>query len=169
MTIQNERPDERKRKRKRRIIITATASSIIVLLSLCYLTRCFPGARHAETFPPLSKSTPLPTIEYRTLTPLPTLTPTPTVTPQPTATPTPTPHVIIDGDGVNVRAGPSTDYAVIGVMNTGDTAPITGYYGQWWRIDYEGSVGWVATWVVSGQDTNGVPLVGLDAPGESLP
>jgi hypothetical protein len=36
---------------------------------------------------------------------------------------------------------------------------VTGRYGDWWQIDYDGAEGWVAGWVVTAHDTDSVAEV----------
>lgn len=52
---------------------------------------------------------------------------------------------------VNVRSGPSIDFDRIGILEAGDSAPITGMTEtmQWLRIDFRGRPGWVAFFVVN--------------------
>lgn len=74
----------------------------------------------------------------------PTDTRTPTSTPVPeTATPQP-PTVNINGD-INVREGPGTNYAILGVALAGQQYFVVGKnsLGDWWQIDFSGQVGWV--------------------------
>lgn len=83
----------------------------------------------------------------------PTATNTPTPTPPPTATPTvtPTPTATSSSPTVsisrtmNVRAGPGTNYAVVGQATAGDEYPISGRNpaGGWWQIIFGGQYAWV--------------------------
>jgi hypothetical protein len=115
-----------------------------------------------------------------TVVPVPSPTTGPTRTPAPvtptTATPeavipvtgtTPTgtqpPATISATDRVNIRAGPGTDYNVLGVLNPGETAVAVGRSAdsQWIQIKYaaaEGGVAWVAASAVT-----------LNVPVETLP
>jgi hypothetical protein len=61
--------------------------------------------------------------------------------------------------GVNVRSGPGTDFEAIGRLEPGDKAAVTGKYADWWQIDYSGASAWVANWVVTSYDTDGVAEV----------
>ena len=88
-----------------------------------------------------------PTADLPTATPLP-----PTQIP---STPVP-PSIVSGADGVNVRSGPGTDFAKIGFLSPGTVAKVSGRYGDWWQIDYAGTVGWVASWVVSALNVEGV-------------
>ena len=91
----------------------------------------------------------------------------PTATPQvPTqALPTAGPARIVTGvDGVNVRSGPGTDFAKIGLLAPGAEARVIGRHGDWWQIEYAdlsvGSApGWVASWVVTAFNVEDVPEV----------
>ncbi len=88
--------------------------------------------------------------------------PPPTVPPGTTATPTattragtPPPASTVTGasvttlDAVKVRAGPGTDFDVLGFLGTGLTVPATGKDAEppaWWQIEYAGAPdgrGWV--------------------------
>jgi lipoprotein-anchoring transpeptidase ErfK/SrfK len=74
----------------------------------------------------------------------------------PTAAPA---TVVADADGVNVRSGPGTDFAKIGFLSPGAEAKVIGRHGDWWRIDYAGAQAWVASWVVTAFNVEGVPEV----------
>ena len=49
----------------------------------------------------------------------------------------------VKGTGVRVRSGPSTGYSILGAVNTGKTLTVTGVSGNWYRVDYNGSIGYV--------------------------
>lgn len=80
-----------------------------------------------------------------------TATPTVTPTPSPTLTPTPTPTATSQSPTVsisrvmNVRAGPGTNYAILGQAAPGDQYPISGKNpaGGWWQIIFGGQYAWV--------------------------
>jgi uncharacterized protein YraI len=102
---------------------------------------------------------PTPTLETATLTP--------TLTPILTATPTPPPaqaHLTVTAGALNVRSGPGTHYGVIGLLENGQTAEITGRSpdSQWWQISFPGVTdghGWVAARYVEAAFTADVPVV----------
>ncbi|MCI5612247.1 MAG: SH3 domain-containing protein [Roseburia sp.] len=56
--------------------------------------------------------------------------------------------------GLNVRSGPSTDYSVIGTLSNGSKIEVTGESGGWYRFDYNGKDGFVATKYTTTQATN---------------
>jgi uncharacterized protein YgiM (DUF1202 family) len=68
-------------------------------------------------------------------------------------------HCVVDqsaGDVLNVRSGPSTTYPVIGTLAFDATGVSTTGVGaqdemsrMWWEIEYDGSTGWVASWLLS--------------------
>jgi uncharacterized protein YraI len=65
---------------------------------------------------------------------------------------------------VNVRAGPSLTFAVIGQLNEGQIAEIVGKTedGIWWAIKFPGADnqrGWVAAAYVNAQNTADVPVI----------
>ena len=77
----------------------------------------------------------------------PTVTPTPSPTPPPTPTPTATsasPTVSISRV-MNVRAGPGTNYPIVGQASPGERYPISGKNpaGGWWQIIFSGQYAWV--------------------------
>jgi uncharacterized protein YraI len=66
----------------------------------------------------------------------------------------------------NVRSGPSTGFDRIGVLEAGDSAPITGMTEttQWLQIDFQGQTGWVAFFVVNVSGSlEDVPIVDFEA------
>lgn len=91
--------------------------------------------------------------------------PAPTATPaeapaEPTATPTPAAAQATASQGMNVRAGPGTNYQIIGAAQTGDRFTIKGKdpTGAWWQVDYNGRDGWLFGQLVSAQNTDGVAV-----------
>lgn len=56
--------------------------------------------------------------------------------------------------GLNVRSGPSTDYSVIGTLSNGSKIEVTGESGGWYRFDYNGKDGFVATKYTTTQSTD---------------
>ena len=49
----------------------------------------------------------------------------------------------VKGIGVNVRSGPGLNYSSIGSVNTGESYPVTGVSGSWYRVDYKGASGYI--------------------------
>jgi uncharacterized protein YgiM (DUF1202 family) len=92
-----------------------------------------------------------------TYTPLPTDTLLPTSIPAPT--PVPEPMIVAQAGGVNLRSGPGINFAAIGRLEEGQSARVTGRYGDWWQVDYVGAPAWVANWVVTASNTEGVAEV----------
>ena len=66
--------------------------------------------------------------------------------------------------GLNVRSGPSTDYSVIGTLSNGSKIEVTGESGGWYRFDYNGKDGFVATKYTTTQasDSNGSNATAAD-------
>jgi uncharacterized protein YraI len=65
---------------------------------------------------------------------------------------------------VNIRAGPGTEYAVVGTLDQGASAEIVGVSadGLWWAILYNGTQnerGWVAAAYVQASNTANVPVL----------
>lgn len=80
---------------------------------------------------------------------------TATTPPEPTATPS----ITAGSQGVNVRGGPGTNYNILGYLNPGDQAPVTGQYGGWWQVLYEDAPGWVYGEIVTVSNAENVPEV----------
>ena len=105
-------------------------------------------------------------------TPTPTPTEAPTPTPEPTPEPTPVPeyeglsvqpttyynegeqptYTVTDGNNLNMRGGPGTDYDKIGQVpaSTGVTALGTNEDGSWVVVNYNGTYGWLKTEFLNG-------------------
>ncbi|HEC35602.1 MAG TPA: hypothetical protein ENI39_03610 [Anaerolineae bacterium] len=97
------------------------------------------------------------------ISPSPTALLLPTDTPEPTpipATATPVTPIVVAGDsGVNVRGGPGTNYTILGYLQPGGQAQVTGRYGDWWQIQHDGGTGWVFGGIVTAFNTENVPQV----------
>jgi uncharacterized protein YraI len=74
-------------------------------------------------------------------------------------TATPVATLVAGVDGANVRSGPDLAYDRIGYLDPGDSATITGRYGNWFRIAYADADGWVFSGVVTTADAEGVPEI----------
>lgn len=103
--------------------------------------------------------------------------PSPTDTPveepvpaEPTATPTPEAARATASQGMNVRSGPGTNYAILGAAQAGDSFVIKGKdpTGTWWQVDYNGRDGWVFGQLVNAQNTGAV-AVALNIPAPPPP
>jgi hypothetical protein len=93
-------------------------------------------------------------------TPANTSLPTAATVPPPTATATPSsPTVVAQEGGVSVRSGPGTNFAMVGQLEGGASARITGRYEDWWQIDYHGTPAWISDWVVTANNAEDVPEV----------
>jgi hypothetical protein len=140
----------------------------------------------APTFTPAPAQPPA--IVIPTLTPVPAV-PTPTATrvlapanagAQPeTASPDSSaatqpdiePQLVAPGT-VNIRSGPGTNYQVIGALNANAPVQVIGRNqdASWWQIEItDGSIGWVASSVVSASNTENVPAVEAPPPAAAAP
>lgn len=117
------------------------------------------------TQPPPTPQPPTPTATAA----LPTATATETATLEPAVTAEPTTaaaevvirgQVTVHGD-MNVRAGPGTEYPIVGGATLGQEFDVTGKNadGSWWQIDLEGQPGWIFAPYVTAVDTENVPVV----------
>jgi len=117
-----------------------------------------PAAPAPPTPSPATQPTPPPA-------PAPTVepTPAPTEVPQATATPAPTatPGLTVANDFVNLRAGPGTNYDLLGRLSRGQMAQVTGKSsdGQWWRVSVQGKTAWVSGQFVQANDAAGAVSV----------
>jgi PKD repeat protein len=108
----------------------------------------------------------LATAEEPTVTsepPTPSVTPT-ELPPTPTAIPQPETATATALTDLNVRGGPGVNYLVLGVLQAGQSADITGISrdGAWWQIRFSGVAdgrGWLAAQYVDAQHTDNVPVV----------
>ena len=55
----------------------------------------------------------------------------------------------IQGIDVRVRSGPGTDHDILGNVSTGTSLPVIGVSGQWVKVSYNGSTGYVSSAYVS--------------------
>ncbi len=79
-----------------------------------------------------------------------------TTTPAPSYTVSPADDTVyITGVGVNVRSGPGTSYPIIGSANTGYELKRTGTSGDWSRVTFKGTTGFVSNTYLS--TTNPTP------------
>ena len=60
----------------------------------------------------------------------------------------------VTATSLNVRGGPGTSYAVLGTLANGTVVMITGSSDGWYRIQYNGTDGWVSGQYVEIQTTN---------------
>ncbi len=144
-------------------------NSLTIMFAILLLAAC--GPRRAEVEPPRPTITPVPTF---TLTPVgaagavssgqvsqPAQVQPAATTAPPTATPPPRPMANV-GTLMNVRAGPGTNYRIIGTASPGQQFPITGKspgLGDWWEIEYTETLrGWVYGPLVNAANAGGVAL-----------
>ncbi len=138
----------------------------------------YPTRVPAPTFTP-APALPPAMIVIPTLTPVPVI-PTPTATrvvPDTQAQAAPPadapvdvqasvqPQLVAPGT-VNIRSGPGTNYPVVGSLNGNTPVNIVGRNPNtsWWQIEITpGSIGWVASSVVSASNAEGVPVTAAPA------
>lgn len=83
---------------------------------------------------------------------------------EPVATPEPVnAQVIVNTQLLNVRGGPGTNYATIGIVDQGERFNVTGKNGagDWWEIEYNGGRGWVFNTLVATENTQNVSIAAL--------
>lgn len=80
------------------------------------------------------------------------------------------PTAIVDAPaGANIRRGPGTDYEAIGVEAYGESLPIIGRNGDWWRVATEFGSGWVNGMIVKAFNVGSVPVVTDSTPSAPQP
>jgi len=127
-----------------------------------------------QTDPAETRPTAVPTAAPPTWTPTPTVTLEPTPVP-PTPTPTPVvPRVVVDVDVANVRRGPGRTYEKIDELPLNAEVEVTGWYNDWWRIDFWGQEGYIFGELVTAHDVydDDAPINGpavAEVPIEELP
>jgi len=124
-----------------------------------------PAPENSPPVAPVPTATPVPTLPPATATTVPTAppattAPVPTATTVPTPTHSPQPSVLVGEAAVNLRAGPGTEYNIVG-RAIGRTYPVTGRNAAatWWRIDDDGRPVWISSALVKAQETGAVAVV----------
>jgi uncharacterized protein YraI len=115
---------------------------------------------------PPATATPVPTAPPATTAPVPTATAMPATAAVPIATAvsatthSPQPSVTVGEAAINLRAGPGTEYNIVG-RAVGHTYPVTGRNAAatWWQIAVEGRLAWISSALVKARDTGAVPVV----------
>ncbi len=73
------------------------------------------------------------------------------------------PVVSTQGDGpIKVRLGPGQGYSVFATLPDGEDASVMGHSvdGFWWKIDFQGQMGWISTaFVKVTGDVNTLPVI----------
>ncbi|MCB0114925.1 MAG: SH3 domain-containing protein [Caldilineaceae bacterium] len=79
----------------------------------------------------------------------------PTDTPVPPADP-----AVVTNQGMNVRSGPGTNYAVVGSAQAGQRFIVTGKnpQGDWWQVNFNGQNGWLYGPLVTAENTGSVQI-----------
>jgi uncharacterized protein YraI len=77
--------------------------------------------------------------------------------------PTPAVPTVTVLQNANIRGGPGTNYAVIGVARVGDQFVVTGRNsdGSWWEILQSGETGWISGSLVSVANSNLVKIASI--------
>lgn len=60
---------------------------------------------------------------------------------------------IVNGDTINLRSGPGTNTALVGQSNKGAQLPILDKSGDWYKVQFNDKVAWVAGWLVNVKST----------------
>ncbi|MCX6031208.1 MAG: SH3 domain-containing protein [Chloroflexi bacterium] len=163
--------------------------SLILLIVVVTVTACAPGGRSSQVTPiptktlrPTFTHTPAkPAAAFVTATPAvpstatrqataltappPTAVPPTVAPPTPTATPEKATLTITDPP-VNLRAGPGTNYPIVGEVRGSQTFEITGKNaaGDWWQFTFEGKPVWVSGQFVRPNAAAGKVPVAADIP-----
>jgi hypothetical protein len=124
-----------------------------------------PSPESPSLVAPAPTATPVRMLLPATTAPVPATTaataaPVPTATAVFTATHFPQPRVAVGEAAVNLRAGPGTEYNIVG-RAVGRTYPVTGRNAAatWWQIAVEGRLAWISSALVKARDIGAVPVV----------
>ncbi len=104
----------------------------------------------------------------------------PVVTPASAPSPTPVPSTPSTPSGltaspfstINFRAGPGTNYGIIGSVPGGTVVPVIGRTSdaQWAQVTYNGATGWLAAWLLAiNGNLNSAPVVGTTPAAQPTP
>jgi N-acetylmuramoyl-L-alanine amidase len=74
---------------------------------------------------------------------------------------------VVTADGVRLRAGPGTDYPILGRVNRGARFEVLGQYGSWYQVAYGDQKAWIAGWLVAVRVADGGSR--SEEPGEEPP
>ena len=147
---------------------------LILLVGVGLIAACQPTPTVVPTaILPIDTATPAPTATLApTATDAPTDTPVPPTATNAPPTATPPPPIATTKIIVNVRAGPGAAFPLIGKLPRGTPKEILGKSddSQWWQIDLDGKLGWIAadfTDVRGG--TSGVPVIQIVKPPTATP
>lgn len=171
---------EIRKKAMTRLMLCAVALVACIIFSVLLLSGTFDGKTAAASLPPAIPSAAVPPRRALTIPPPTTLpqrapreeAPPSRGTPEPTPEPTPVPeyeglsvqpttyynegeqptYTVTDGNNLNLRSGPGTDYDKIGQVpaSTGVTALGTNEDGSWVVVNYNGTYGWLKTEFLNG-------------------
>lgn len=93
----------------------------------------------------------------------------------PVSAPTPepsSPQGTVTAQSLNVRAGPGTNYPVLGQLTAGQVVDISGVNGDWYRISFLsalGDYGWVNKIYLSSKNTENLPFIQSPPPPAPTP
>jgi hypothetical protein len=159
------------------LFLLAVVGVGLLALSIYSLTRAPAGADTptvtlaATSIVSIPTTTPQPPTEPPSATPEPSATSAPSDTPLPEGPPTTQALAVVRiAAPANVRSGPGLTYAILGGLNTGDTAPVSGRdaSSQWFAIGYESGpngIGWVSNLVATFDgDVQSLPVMEANEP-----
>ena len=135
--------------------------ALIVLLAACSPSEPTPAAKPQVTLMPQPTAPPTPTAAAPAAS-RPTLN---AVIPSPAVTVTlaadAPPQLTVTNDFVNVRTGPAVGYDLLGKLDKGQQAGVTGRNSDstWWQIQFDGKRGWVIGEFVSANPAAGKTAV----------
>jgi hypothetical protein len=122
----------------------------LTLILVILLSGILVGCTDLASALPASPS-PVPTLgRLPTVTPVqPTATLLPTVPPPPSATPEPERLLAIITVNANLRSGPGTEFAVVGVVPGGERVNLRGRNEGWFEVETAGgAIGWMSSQVL---------------------
>lgn len=147
--------------------LTTAPSSVAMTTSSATDTLAAPTDTPALSTATATVPAPTDTPLLATDKPAPSATPTanPTATTTPTATPA-APAFVVSNAVANVRAGPGTDYPVIGQVRQGEAFAITGRNasGSWWEFAFGQRTGWISASLVESNEQAGIVQVSANIP-----
>ncbi|MGB9919783.1 MAG: N-acetylmuramoyl-L-alanine amidase [Moorellales bacterium] len=74
---------------------------------------------------------------------------------------------VVTADGVRLRAGPSTEFPILGRVNQGEQLPVLTQYGSWYQVSRGDQKAWIAGWLVAVRVSSSASR--SEEPGEERP
>ena len=121
--------------------IFSTLIILVLILTSCTYTKEVPNTTVKENSAVITTAATTTATAVTTTASTTTITKTTTIVKTTAISVTPIEKTMYVTAALNVRKGPSTDYEKLGQFSIGDSVNVTGITGNWYRVEYDGNVG----------------------------